>query len=92
MPNGANSNAYVMFLFTKDRCGQNEKPPRHVKEYRNLRRLEQQIKDERLACLKEFNKEAKDGRFPSAEYSVNMLAEEFEKFIEQMESRTTGKS
>jgi 3-methyl-2-oxobutanoate hydroxymethyltransferase len=88
---GAGSGADVMFLFTKDLCGQNEKAPRHAKEYGNLRRLEQQIKDERLACLREFNKEAKDGRFPSAEYSVKMPAKEFEKFMEQMASQTTEK-
>lgn len=82
---GAGSGADVIFLFTKDLCGQNEKAPRHVKEYGNLRLLEQQIKEERLACLKEFNKEAKDGSFPSAEYSVKMPAKELEKFMEEME-------
>ena len=87
---GAGSGADVMFLCTKDLCGQNEKVPRHVKEYGNLRRLQRQINEERLACLKTFNKEAKNGSFPSAEYSVKMPAKELEKFMEQMESQCSA--
>ena len=87
---GAGSGADVMFLFTKDLCGQNDRIQRHVKEYGNIRRLQKKIKEERLACLKEFDKEAKDGSFPSAEYSIKIHATELQKFMEQMDSLTTN--
>jgi len=84
---GAGSGGDVMFLFTDDIVGDTEHPPRHVRSYRNFFEIRQQLRQERIAALKEFKADVDDGSFPSHAESVEMNAVELDKFLEQLDKQ-----
>lgn len=81
---GAGSAGDIQFLFMSDICGEGEAPPRHARAYGDLRRLREQIRRERVACLRAFHDDVKSGGFPGREEVVRMPAGELDIFREKL--------
>ena len=78
----------AIFSFVADICGEaseEDKPPKHAHAFGNLRRLHDQIYEERVAALKAFDDEVKAKNFPYAETNISMKPNEKEKFLEALD-------
>ena len=78
----------AIFSFVADVCGEDseeETPPKHAYAFGNLRRLHEQIYEERVAALKAFHDESVAGNFPYAEQRISMHPNEHERFLEALD-------
>lgn len=68
---GAGGGGDIQFLFADDILGNNGPPyPRHSKQYRNLFKMKQAMRAERVAGFKAFIQDVKSGEFPGPEHIV----------------------
>ncbi|WP_350333238.1 3-methyl-2-oxobutanoate hydroxymethyltransferase [Coralliovum pocilloporae] len=81
---GAGSGGDVMFLFQEDICGETENPARHVRTYGNLKRLKDQMQQERIAALTAFREDVERGGFPGDDVSVRLKPEEHDRLQEML--------
>ena len=81
---GSGSGGDVIFIYTDDACGISEQIPRHSKAYGNLRALQAQMQEERIAALSAFKSDVSSGNFPRAEHTVQIPETELNKFISQL--------
>lgn len=85
---GAGSAGDVIMSFVADICGEaseEESPPKHAHSFGNVRRLHEQIHEERVAALSKFKKEVTEGNFPYTKNNISMHAGEKEKFLEALD-------
>lgn len=72
---GSGPEADVIFLFTSDICGESARLPRHARAWGDLRRLQDQIRQERIGALGQFRQAVAAGAFP-AEGETASIAED----------------
>lgn len=82
---GSGTGADVMYLFMEDICGEKESAPRHARAFGNLARLYRQIREERIAALKDFRTASMDGSFPAEAETAGIDAGELERFRERLD-------
>lgn len=75
----------IIFLFMSDICGESPNPPKHAHAFRDLKPLHDQLYQERVAALKEFQAETTAKKFPYPKQSISMHAGEFEKLQEALD-------
>lgn len=78
----------VIMSFVADICGEDseeDKPPKHAHAFGNLRRLHEQMYEERVAALNAFHDEVRAKNFPYAETNIAMKPTEKEKFLEALD-------
>ena len=78
----------VIMSFVADICGEaseEDQPPKHAHAFGNLARLHKQIYEERVAALSEFHSEVTKKKFPYAETSISMHANEKDRFLEALD-------
>ena len=61
---GSGNAGDVIFLFMSDICGEDPNPPKHAHAFRNLAPLHQQLYDERVAALTDFQTEVSAKKIP----------------------------
>lgn len=76
---GSGSGCDGQYLFSFDILGMHDNLPRHAKKYRNFY-------DEAVSAFKEFRAESESGVFPPKDKSVDIKDDEFETFLEGLES------
>jgi len=84
---GSGPDADVIFLFTSDICGENERLPRHARAWGNLARLHEAVRTERLAALSGFRAAVRTGDFPAKANVAGIADEEIEAFRRDIERR-----
>lgn len=82
---GSGNAGDVMFLFMADICGESPNPPKHAHAFRNLQPLHNQLYQERVAALKEFQAESVSKNFPYPGQSIRMHPGELEKLQEALD-------
>lgn len=85
---GSGNAGDVIMSFVADICGEDseeERPPKHAHAFGNLRRLHQQMYEERVAALKEFHSEVTAKNFPYPDTSISMHPNEKGKFLEALD-------
>ena len=85
---GSGPGGDVIFSFVADICGEDSEeasPPKHAHAFGNLRRLHQQLYEERVTALKAFHDEVTAQNFPYPETNVSMHPNEKEKFLEALD-------
>ena len=81
----------VIMSFVADICGEpseEDTPPKHAHAFGNVGRLFEQIHEERVAALGEFQREVVAGNFPYAPTNISMRAGEKDKFLEELDKWT----
>ena len=81
----------VIMSFVADICGEDseeDKPPKHAHAFGNLRRLHEQMYEERVAALKAFHDEVTAKNFPYPETNIAMRPTEKEKFLEALDKQS----
>ena len=75
------------YLFACDILGTHQGHyPRHSKTYRNFHAEMQRLHQEAIAAMKEFKADVETGAYPEARHMVPIQDEEFEKFMDQVDS------
>ncbi len=87
---GSGSGADVIYLFQNDICGEQVKGPRHARAFGNLRKLQDQIAEERRAALTAFRTAALSGDYPQPRESVTMDQEQLRFFKDALPGTGTG--
>lgn len=82
---GSGSNADVIFLFTSDICGESARLPRHARAWGNLRRLQEQIRQERISALGQFRQAVTAGGFPAQHETASISDDELARFRSKLE-------
>ena len=85
---GSGKGGDVIMSFVADICGEDseeEKPPKHAHAFGDLRRLHQQMYEERVAALKAFHDEVTAKNFPYPDTNVSMHPDEKEKLQEALD-------
>ena len=83
---GSGPGGDVDYLFMNDICGEQDYLPRHARAFGNLKRLNEQIKAERLAAVTAFRQAVQDGSFPGCAETVGIDEPELEKFLNKLET------
>jgi len=82
---GSGSGGDIQFLFAEDILGDRESPPpRHAKQYCNLREVRQKMQAMRIEAFREFASDVRSGKFPSARYEVKVDEKVVEELIEKI--------
>lgn len=84
---GSGSDADVIFLFTSDICGESARLPRHARAWGNLRRLQEQIRQERIGALGQFRQAVAGGAFPAQHETASIREDELAKFSGTLDIR-----
>lgn len=84
---GSGSDADVIFLFTSDICGESARLPRHARAWGNLRRLQEQIRQERIGALGQFRQAVAGGAFPAQHETASIPEDELAKFSGTLDIR-----
>lgn len=82
---GSGPTADVAFLFSSDICGESEHVPRHARQYGDLARLHQKIRDERVEALTAFRADVTTGSFPDESEVVAIAADELAQFVDRLQ-------
>ncbi|MDJ0777519.1 MAG: 3-methyl-2-oxobutanoate hydroxymethyltransferase [Gammaproteobacteria bacterium] len=85
---GSGNAGDAIMSFVADICGEaseEDKPPKHAHAFGNLRRLHEQIYEERVTALKAFHDEVTAKNFPYPETNIAMHPEEKDKFLEALD-------
>lgn len=77
---GSGPAADVIFLFTSDICGESARLPRHARAWGNLRRLQEQIREERISALGQFRQAVTNGGFPAQHETASIPDDELARF------------
>ncbi len=83
---GSGPAADVIFLFTSDICGESARLPRHARAWGNLRRLQDQIRQERIEALRGFRGAVASSDFPATGEVAAMPPEELASFLLKLQS------
>jgi len=83
---GSGTGADVMYLFMEDICGEKETAPRHARAFGNLHRLYAQIREERIAALRDFRAASMEGSFPADSETAGIEPRELEDFLDRLKS------
>ena len=78
----------VIMSFVADICGEDseeDKPPKHAHAFGNLRRLHEQMYEERVEALKAFHDEVSAQNFPYPQTNISMHPNEKDKFLEALD-------
>lgn len=78
---GAGPSADVLFLFTADICGEEDRQPRHAKAYGNLRTLRKRIREERVSALRAFRADVEANAFPEPREMAQIGDDEYAAFM-----------
>ena len=78
---GSGWNGDIIYLFQNDICGEEEKIPRHARSFGNIYQLNEEIKKERAAALKNFKSAVLDKSYPNEREIVKIKDKEFDKFM-----------
>ncbi len=81
---GSGPTADVSFLFTSDICGESDHIPRHARQYGDLARLQQQIRDERVEALRAFRADVAAQAFPGESETIGIDGSELHEFINRL--------
>ena len=81
---GSGAGGDVDYLFMEDICGDTETPPRHAREFGNLRKIRAELKDERVRALSAFREAAEAEQFPSEAETPSIEDAEFDRFMERV--------
>ncbi len=85
---GSGNAGDAIMSFVADICGEDseeDKPPKHAHAFGNLRRLHEQIYEERVTALKAFHDEVTAKNFPYPETNISMHPNEKDKFLEALD-------
>ncbi len=85
---GSGNAGDAIMSFVTDICGEDseeDKPPKHAHAFGNLRRLHEQMYQERVTALKAFHDEVSAKNFPYPETNISMHPEEKDKFLEALD-------
>jgi 3-methyl-2-oxobutanoate hydroxymethyltransferase len=82
---GSGPTADVAFLFSSDICGESEHVPRHARQYGDLARLQQKIRDERVEALTAFRADVTTRSFPDESEVVTIATDELAQFIDRLQ-------
>ena len=79
---GSGQGCDAQYLFSEDALGYNKGHiPRHAKVYANLSQDYENIKSKSIDAFKKFKKDVVSKQYPSKQHDINILDEEYEKFI-----------
>mgnify|MGYP001357327597 CR=1 FL=1 len=82
---GSGKKADAQFLFAEDILGNsNIDFPRHAKMYRNFKKIEDSMQEERISAFKEFADDVKKLKFPQKKHSIKIDKKELNKFKEKL--------
>jgi len=82
---GSGKKADAQFLFAEDILGQSTiNFPRHAKMYRNLKKIEENMQQDRVNAFKEFTGDVKNLKFPQKKHSININKSELNQFKENL--------
>ncbi len=82
---GSGKKADAQFLFAEDILGLSSIDfPRHAKMYRNLKKMEDNMQNERVSAFKEFVSDVKNHKFPQKKHSINIEKNELNKFKKKL--------
>ena len=82
---GSGKKADAQFLFAEDILGLSSIDfPRHAKMYRNLKKMENNVQNERVSAFKEFVSDVKNHKFPQKKHSINIEKNELNKFKKKL--------
>lgn len=76
---GSGPSADVIFLFTSDICGESQRLPRHARAWGDLKRLHDQIRQERISALGQFRQAVASGGFPAQHETASIPEDELAK-------------
>lgn len=82
---GSGPTADVAFLFSSDICGESEHFPRHARQYGDLARLQQKIRDERVEALTAFRADVTTRSFPDESEVVAIATDELAQFVDRLQ-------
>jgi 3-methyl-2-oxobutanoate hydroxymethyltransferase len=82
---GSGPAADVIFLFTSDICGESTRLPRHARAWGNLRRLQDQIREERISALGQFRQAVSTGGFPAQHETASIPEDELARFSAKLD-------
>ncbi len=85
---GSGNAGDAIMSFVADICGEDseeDKPPKHAHAFGNLRRLHEQMYEERVTALKAFHDEVTAKNFPYPETNISMHPNEKDKFLEALD-------
>jgi 3-methyl-2-oxobutanoate hydroxymethyltransferase len=77
---GSGADADVIFLFTSDICGESVRPPRHARAWGDLKRLHEEIRQERIEALGGFRASVTSRDFPTKSETAAIPPEELAAF------------
>lgn len=80
---GSGSAADVQFLFGEDILGYNQstkETPRHAKQYRNFKKIFDNLQKERVKAFKEYKRDIMDKKFPNKSNTIDIDKNELKKF------------
>ena len=79
---GSGQGCDAQYLFSEDILGYNKGHiPRHAKVYANLSQDYENIKSKSIDAFKKFKKDVVSKQYPYKQHDINILDEEYEKFI-----------
>ena len=79
---GSGQGCDAQYLFSEDILGYNKGHiPRHAKVYANLSEDYENIKSKSIDAFKKFKKDVISKQYPDKKHDINILEEEYEKFI-----------
>jgi len=81
---GAGPAGDIIFLFTEDITGENSDPPRHVRQYGEVRTTLEQAHRERVEALRAFHHDVTTNTFPGPNESVAMPPHELAAFQDRL--------
>lgn len=81
---GSGPSADVLFLFTEDICGGEDRLPRHARAYGNLRALRERIRQERVNALSAFRADVEANVFPGKREISEIDDDEYAAFVSML--------
>ena len=78
---GSGYDGDVQFLFAEDILGHGSiNLPRHAKQYRNFKKIFDNLQKERVKAFKEYKRDIMDKKFPTKSYTIDIDENELKKF------------
>ena len=84
---GSGQGCDAQYLFSEDILGYNKGHiPRHAKVYSDLAKDFEKIKLKSTEAFKNFKDDVSSNNYPEKKHDINILEEEYEKFIKNIKS------